>query len=355
MATQSIRVTTPRRLPVREASDRRSSGREAARPAPRFASSTTFLAPALAPLRTRPRPATLASVSSPPPLDSAPALSLRALSKSYESFRAVDAVDLDVHRGELFALLGINGAGKTTTIKMLMGILRPSRGTARILGLDCFAERAEVMRHVGYLPDEPTFYDHLRGREIIRFVGEMHGLSRATIQARAGALLERLELADASEEFAVNYSKGMRKKLALLLALLHEPDLLILDEPTNGLDPYATRALHALLREQAAAGRTIVFSTHLLDQAERLCDRVGILHRGRLAALGSVATLAAESGRDGSLEAIFFRVTGADSVRPEAPPGASVASITSGPPVVPIAPIAPIAPVDARDSVDPRR
>jgi ABC-2 type transport system ATP-binding protein len=247
------------------------------------------------------------------------AISLTGLSKCYGAFRAVDRIDLDVRRGEIFALLGVNGAGKTTTFKMLMGILRASEGSARILGRDCFTERAEVMRYVGYLPDEPVFYDHLRGRELVRFFGEMHGLDRRTIDLRAGALVERLELTDATEEFAVNYSKGMRKKLGLLLAMLHEPDLLILDEPTNGLDPYATRALHELLREQLAAGRTIALSTHLLDQAERLCDRVGIMHKGRLASVGTLAELATAAGDgSGSLESIFFALTGGAAGGPSA-------------------------------------
>jgi ABC-2 type transport system ATP-binding protein len=253
-----------------------------------------------------------------PPFDRPVAVSLRAIGKSYGAFEAVRRIDLDVHEGELFGLLGINGAGKTTTIKMLMGILRPSSGTASIRGHDCFAERAEVMRHVGYLPDEPVFYDYLRGREIVQFVGAMHGLPRAEVDARARALVERLELQDATEEFAVNYSKGMRKKLALLLALLHRPEVLILDEPTNGLDPYATRALHALMRELTAEGRTIFFSTHLLDQAQRLCDRVAILHQGKLAALGTVDEISVDGARGGTLEEIFFSVTGEDraSLRP---------------------------------------
>jgi ABC-2 type transport system ATP-binding protein len=244
--------------------------------------------------------------------DAPVAVTLRAIAKSYGSFEAVKRLDLDVRAGELFGLLGVNGAGKTTTIKMLMGILRPSAGTASIVGHDCFSARAEVMRHVGYLPDEPVFYDYLRGREIIQFVGAMHGLSKSDVTERARALIERLDLQDATEEFAVNYSKGMRKKLALLLALLHEPEVLILDEPTNGLDPYATRALHDLMQELTSRGRTIFFSTHLLDQAQRLCDRVAILHQGRLAALGTVDEISVDGARGGTLEEIFFSVTGED-------------------------------------------
>jgi ABC-2 type transport system ATP-binding protein len=237
-------------------------------------------------------------------------LAIHSLSKVYGAFEAVSGIDLEVGRGELFALLGPNGAGKTTTLKMLMGILRPSGGTAAIAGHDCFRERVAAKRSVGYLPDEPIFYDYLRGRETIRFVGEMHGLGASEIEARSRPLVERLGLADATEEFAMNYSTGMKKKLALVCALLHEPALLILDEPTNGLDPYATRAVHDLMQELVARGRTVFFSTHLLDQAEKLCHRVGILYRGRLAAVGTVDGLRDRLSPGGSLEEIFFAVTG---------------------------------------------
>ena len=234
---------------------------------------------------------------------------LDALTKRYGDFEAIAGLSLAVARGEIFALLGPNGAGKTTTIRMLIGVLQPSEGTARIDGLDCFRDRVEVMRRVGYLPDEPVFYDYLRGGEIIRFVGEMHGLTREEIDARSGPLIDRLELDDAIAEFAMNYSKGMKKKLALICALLHDPALLILDEPTNGLDPFATRTLHALIREKAAQGRTIFFSTHLLDQAERLCHRAAIVFKGRLAGAGSLAELRKDLRPDSSLEDVFFALT----------------------------------------------
>ncbi len=238
-----------------------------------------------------------------------PLVEINDLGKRYGTFDAVSNLRLEVPRGEIFALLGPNGAGKTTTIRMLMGILQPTTGTAKIDGLDCFLDRVEVKRRVGYLPDEPVFYDYLRGRELINFVGEMHGLSREEIRSRADPLLGRLELLDAVNEYAVNYSKGMKKKLALICALIHDPALLILDEPTNGLDPYATRSLHELVREKAAEGKTIFYSTHLLDQAEKLCKRVGIVYKGRLAASGTLDELRASSHSDGSLEEIFFSVT----------------------------------------------
>ena len=244
-----------------------------------------------------------------------PLVEINGLTKIYGDFPAVDRLDLSVARGELFALLGPNGAGKTTTLRMLMGILQPTFGTARIDGLDCFSDRVEVKRRVGYLPDEPVFYDYLRGGEILRFVGEMHGFSRLEIDRRADELIERLELRDAMEEYAVNYSKGMKKKLALICALLHDPALLILDEPTNGLDPFATRELHALMREKVSAGRTVFFSTHLLDQAEKLCDRVGIVYRGRLVGAGTLEALRGDLPPGSSLEDVFFALTKAADAR----------------------------------------
>jgi ABC-2 type transport system ATP-binding protein len=245
--------------------------------------------------------------------ESSPAvLDVRGLSKRYGAFEAVSSLELAVGRGEIFALLGPNGAGKTTTIRMLMGILQPTAGTASIEGQDCFRDRAEVMRRVGYLPDEPVFYDYLRGREVIRFVGEMHNLPRQTIEARSGPLLERLDLLDAVDEYAVNYSRGMKKKLALVCALLHDPSFLILDEPTSGLDPLVTRTLLDLVREETARGKTVFFSTHLLDQAEKLCHRVGILYQAKLAAVGTIDELRARLSPGGSLEEIFFAVAAGD-------------------------------------------
>ena len=244
------------------------------------------------------------------PMTSPPVVVIRGLTKRYGDFEAVSGLEMQVPRGELVALLGPNGAGKTTTIRMLMGILRPTSGSALIDGLDCFRDRVEVKRRVGYLPDEPVFYDYLRGRELVRFVGEMHGLDRDEIARRSGPLIERLGLADATDEYAMNYSKGMKKKLALLCAMMHDPALLILDEPTNGLDPYATRTLIDLVKEKVAQGKTVFFSTHMLEQAEKLCHRVGILYKGRLAAMGTLGELQGRLSQGGSLEEIFFAVTG---------------------------------------------
>ena len=231
------------------------------------------------------------------------------LSKNYGSFNAVAPLTLTVPHGEMFGFLGPNGAGKTTTIRMMMSILVPSGGSVRIAGLDCHREAAEVKRHVGYLPDSPIFYDFLRGREILQFIGEMHGLKRMESLLRTERLLGELGLDQVGEEFAVNYSMGMKKKLGLACALIHEPSVLILDEPTNGLDPRASRDVQQRLRKSADEGMTIFLSTHILDMAERLCSRIGIIHRGELVATGSPAELKEKVTSGGTLEEVFLAVT----------------------------------------------
>jgi ABC-2 type transport system ATP-binding protein len=236
-------------------------------------------------------------------------IDFQGLSKVYGSFNAVKPLTLSVQRGEVFGFLGPNGAGKTTTIRMMMGILVPSGGRVLIDGLDCHAEPAEVKRRVGYLPDTPVFYDYLRGREILQFVAEMHGYPRAEAAARSTRLLAEFGLTEAGEDYAVNYSLGMKKRLGLACALIHDPAVLILDEPINGLDPRASRDVQERLLAAAARGVTIFVSTHLLDMAEKLCDRVGIIHRGELVATGTLDQIRAESSASGSLEDVFLKIT----------------------------------------------
>ncbi len=241
-------------------------------------------------------------------------IDFQGLAKQYGDFSAVQPLTLAVQRGEVFGFLGPNGAGKTTTIRMMMGILVPSAGRVLVDGLDCQADASEVKRHVGYLPDNPIFYDFLRGREILQFVAEMHGMPRKAAVERAAQLLEEFGLQDVSEEFAVNYSMGMKKKLGLACALVHDPAVLILDEPINGLDPRAAREVQDRLIASAAAGKTIFVSTHLLDMAQRMCNRVGIINRGALVATGSLEELRGASSDNSTLEELFLKFTEHDSL-----------------------------------------
>ena len=241
-------------------------------------------------------------------------IEFQGLAKHYGEFPAVLPLTLTVRRGEVFGFLGPNGAGKTTTIRMMMGILVPSAGRVLVDGLDCQADAAQVKRHVGYLPDNPIFYDFLRGREILQFVAEMHGMPRKDAIDRAAQLLQEFGLLDVSEEFAVNYSMGMKKKLGLACALVHDPAVLILDEPINGLDPRAAREVQDRLIASAALGKTIFVSTHLLDMAQRMCNRVGIINRGALVATGSLEELRGASSDNSTLEELFLKFTDEDSL-----------------------------------------
>jgi ABC-2 type transport system ATP-binding protein len=236
-------------------------------------------------------------------------IEFQQLTKTYGGFDAVNRLTMQVGRGEVFGFLGPNGAGKTTTIRMMMGILVPSSGRVLINGHDCHVDATAVKRDVGYLPDNPIFYDFLRGREILQFVAEMHGLPKKEAQQRSARMLDEFGLVDVAEEFAVNYSMGMKKKLGLACALIHQPKVLILDEPINGLDPRATRDVNERLLAEAARGTTIFVSTHLLDMAEKLCDRVGIIHRGALAATGTIDEVRATAASSGSLEDVFLKMT----------------------------------------------
>ncbi len=228
-------------------------------------------------------------------------LQLTQLTKRFGAFTAVRNLNLRVGSGEILALLGPNGSGKTTTMRMIVGQLCPSHGTATMEGRDCFRQRAEVMRRVGYLPDDPVFPEYLTGRELLRFVGGLHRLNTAQIEQMASVWSRRLGLDEALDEYAVNYSRGMKKKLGLAMALIHQPALLILDEPTSGLDPHVTRTLLTIITEKATTGVGIVFSTHLLNQAERLCHQAAIISEGQLLAQETLKSLRTDFASGGSL------------------------------------------------------
>ena len=245
-------------------------------------------------------------------------IEIATLSKSYGELRALNELSMTIGQGEVYGFLGPNGAGKTTTLRILMGTLVPSSGHARIRGLDCVKDRVEVKRQVGYVPDVPVFYDYLKGWELLRFVGQMHGIEDALLAERARLLLRELSLADAADDFVTNYSLGMRKKMGLALALIHDPEVLILDEPTTGLDPIAMRQVQALIQSYSESGRTVLLSTHVLEMAQRLCHRVAIVHRGRLVAEGQPRELLDPSStgadqQERSLEEVFLALTAADS------------------------------------------
>jgi ABC-2 type transport system ATP-binding protein len=234
-----------------------------------------------------------------------------ALCKRFGGKSAVDRLTLAARPGEVTGFLGPNGSGKTTTIRLLMGLLRPSEGRAKILGRDCQTEATALKRDVGYLPEDPFLYPYLTGRELLEFVAGLHGFSRAEARRRAGAGLERFGLLGEQGGFTVTYSLGMRKRLALAAALLHDPAVLVLDEPTNGLDPQGAREMRELMLALAAQGRTVFLSTHLLDVADKICHRIAIIEAGVLRALGTPAELRAQQGcaTDASLEEVFLKLT----------------------------------------------
>lgn len=228
------------------------------------------------------------------------------LTKTFGEKVALSDFAFEIPTGDVFGLLGPNGAGKTTLFRLLMGILKATSGTLRIDGLDAFEDRVELKRRVGFLPDEPVFYSYLSGKEILELSAGLHGLDVQSTIRKVTPLIERLNLAEAIGLFADDYSRGMKKKLGLILALLHSPKLLILDEPTNGLDVESTRLFYDLMREEAARGTTVVFSTHLMDQVSRLCTNVAIMDRGRLSAAGTITDLCASLGESASLEDVFL-------------------------------------------------
>lgn len=248
-------------------------------------------------------------LNAPSDLVEEPLVRIIGVTKNFGEKRALSQVSWDLPRGQISGLLGPNGAGKTTLFRLMMGILQATQGAMSVDGLDCFEDRVEVKRLVGFLPDEPVFYSYLSGNEILELSAGMHGLDVATAMQRQVPLIKLLGMTDAMSAYADDYSRGMKKKLGLLLALLHEPPLLILDEPTNGLDVESTRLFFDLMREQATNGTTVVFSTHLMDQVERLCSHIAIINRGTIIRTGSLEEIC--NGR--GLEEVFVELTGAST------------------------------------------
>ena len=232
-------------------------------------------------------------------------LVVEGLARRFGAAQAVADVSLGVNAGEIVGFLGENGAGKTTTLRCISGLLTPDAGRIEVAGADLATEPLVARARLGFVPDRPLLYDRLSAREFLAFVAALYDLPAAAAERRAESLLERLGLAEHASRTIEGYSLGMRQKTAIAAALLHSPPLLLLDEPLNGLDPTSARTLKYLLREHAAAGGGVLVSTHLLDVAERLCDRVVILRLGRVLAQGTLAELRG-SGGDRSLEDVFL-------------------------------------------------
>ncbi|RAK51249.1 ABC transporter ATP-binding protein [Phenylobacterium deserti] len=243
----------------------------------------------------------------------ADALSIRGLGKAFGAKRAVDDLSLEVRAGELYALLGPNGAGKTTTLRMVAGLLKPDAGAISVFGVDALADPAGAKRIIAWAPDEPMLYDRLNPMEYLEFVAGLWGVESKHARQRAQDLLQWLGLWENRAERCEGFSRGMKQKTALAGALIHEPRLLILDEPLTGLDAAVARQVKDLLQERVRGGATVILTTHILDVAERMADRIGIIQNGRLMAQGTLAELQAAAGDGrGTLEDVFLELTARD-------------------------------------------
>jgi ABC-2 type transport system ATP-binding protein len=236
---------------------------------------------------------------------------LEHLTKRFGSFTAVENLCLQIAEGEIFGFLGPNGAGKTTTIRMMMGLLKSTTGRVILGGYDLSKEPLAAKALSGFVPDRPFVYDKLTGREFLHFVGGLYQVPKETCRGRTEESLELFNLADWGDELIENYSHGMKQRLVVAASLLHDPQILVVDEPMVGMDPIGTRMFKALLRSLTLKGKTVFMSTHSLEVAEELCDRIGIILGGKLIALGSLDELQRQAGNEGRLEDIFLKLTAA--------------------------------------------
>ncbi len=242
------------------------------------------------------------------------ALELKGLRKVFAK-PAVDDLDLTVRAGELYALLGPNGAGKTTTLRMVAGLLQPDAGSISVFGVDAVSDARAAKRLIAWLPDEPMLYDKLSPLEYLQFVAGLWGVDAVRARAKAEDLLRWLDLWDQRNQRCEGFSRGMKQKAALAGALIHDPQLLILDEPLTGLDASVARQVKDLLQARVKAGATVILTTHILEVAERLADRIGIIQSGKLRAEGTLAELRARSGdQGGTLEDVFLQLVGGEGV-----------------------------------------
>jgi ABC-2 type transport system ATP-binding protein len=240
-----------------------------------------------------------------------PLIQTEHLVKRYGDKLAVNDVSIAIHGGEVFGFLGPNGAGKTTMIKMIVGLLQPTSGQVSVAGYDVATQPIQAKFASGYVPDTPNLYAKLTGRELLRFVGDLYGIERSKAARRSEELLRMFDLAEAADDTIDSYSHGMQQKTSLAAALVHDPKVLVLDEPTVGLDPKSARLIKDILRQMAERGAAVFLSTHILEIAERMCDRIGIINKGQLIAVGTMDELRATNQASGvSLEDMFLSLTG---------------------------------------------
>jgi ABC-2 type transport system ATP-binding protein len=239
------------------------------------------------------------------------ALQASGLAKSFGSIKAVGGVDFVVRNGEMVGLLGPNGSGKTTTMRMILGILKPDSGRILVNGIDVAASPVEARKLVGYVPETPQLYEFLTGIEYLDFISDMYAIEPSVRKERIGQFLDGLQLRGHENEMISGYSQGMKQKIAIISALLHKPRILVLDEALNGLDPRSAKIVKDLLRSLVGEGVSVLFSTHVLEIADALCERVAIMYQGLIVAEGSVAELRKKAGLPGStLEEVFLKITG---------------------------------------------
>jgi ABC-2 type transport system ATP-binding protein len=238
-----------------------------------------------------------------------PAIVMENLVKKFDDITAVDDLNLQISRGELFGLLGPNGAGKTTTINILCGLTKPTSGTAKVGGCDVQKEKAKVKELIGVCPQETAIYGYLTGEENVDLFGNLHTMNKTTLKARRAILFEKMGLTDDSKRRAEKYSGGMKRRLSLILALIHDPEIAFLDEPTVALDPQSRHAVWDFIKELKKQNKTIIITTHYMEEAEELCDRVGIIDHGKLIELGTPRELVSRN-KVKNLEEVFIALTG---------------------------------------------